>query len=234
MVRRWVCPLCSDGVHAPDRPRRDDARRFCLKCSAKTGRLVERTCPAHDTAERRQAEAQQAARARRAQARAERTAQRRALRAEHHAAARAAENALKSIPITQLASMVGPRPFMEMARRWCTLAAWERDLSHVGFNLRFSASKDHTSGRAEGTRVTITVGTDLADAYITILHELAHVAAGRLDAGHGPRWRSFFMQAVNEVVGRRVEIPAGADRRELDRLLGFALAQHLFSTKGAQ
>jgi hypothetical protein len=47
--RRWVCPSCSSGVMAPGRPRRDDVRRYCLDCSKKTGRLVERTCPALET-----------------------------------------------------------------------------------------------------------------------------------------------------------------------------------------
>ncbi len=31
---------------APDRPRADDVRRFCLVCSARNGRLVKRVCPA--------------------------------------------------------------------------------------------------------------------------------------------------------------------------------------------
>jgi len=47
-MKRWVCPLCGSGKLAPSRPRKDDTRRFCLPCSEKTGRLVERTCPALD------------------------------------------------------------------------------------------------------------------------------------------------------------------------------------------
>lgn len=43
---RWNCPLCKDGVLAPRRPRRDDVRRYCLPCSARKGRLVERVCAA--------------------------------------------------------------------------------------------------------------------------------------------------------------------------------------------
>lgn len=44
--RRWVCPRCSSGALAPQQPRKDDVRRFCLSCSEETGRLVERKCPA--------------------------------------------------------------------------------------------------------------------------------------------------------------------------------------------
>jgi hypothetical protein len=45
-MKRWVCPNCSGGLLAPSRPRKDDVRRYCLGCSKRTGRLVERTCPA--------------------------------------------------------------------------------------------------------------------------------------------------------------------------------------------
>jgi hypothetical protein len=41
---RWACPRCGSGVNAPSRLRRDDTRRYCLYCSEKTGRLVEREC----------------------------------------------------------------------------------------------------------------------------------------------------------------------------------------------
>ena len=48
--RRWTCPHCGQGKLAPGRPRKDDVRRYCLPCSEKTGRLVERTCAANEKA----------------------------------------------------------------------------------------------------------------------------------------------------------------------------------------
>lgn len=45
---RWKCPNCDDGLLAPSRPRRNDVRRYCLPCSAKSGRLVDRLAPALD------------------------------------------------------------------------------------------------------------------------------------------------------------------------------------------
>jgi len=50
---RWECPRCGNRVNAPERPRKDDVRRWCLACSAMTGRLVERSSP---TLERRREE----------------------------------------------------------------------------------------------------------------------------------------------------------------------------------
>jgi ribosomal protein L44E len=45
-LARWKCPTCSAGNLAPRRPRRDDVRKYCLPCSEKTGRLVEKVCAA--------------------------------------------------------------------------------------------------------------------------------------------------------------------------------------------
>ena len=42
---RWKCPICDDGLLAPTRPRRNDVRRYCLPCSTKSGRLVDRLAP---------------------------------------------------------------------------------------------------------------------------------------------------------------------------------------------
>jgi hypothetical protein len=42
---RWKCSLCDDGLLAPTRPRKNDVRRYCLPCSAKSGRLVDRVAP---------------------------------------------------------------------------------------------------------------------------------------------------------------------------------------------
>lgn len=43
---RWKCKECGEGLLASSRPRKDDVRRYCLPCSAKSGRLVERVAPA--------------------------------------------------------------------------------------------------------------------------------------------------------------------------------------------
>lgn len=39
--KRWKCPVCEIGVLGLLRPRKNDVVRYCLPCSAKTGRLVE-------------------------------------------------------------------------------------------------------------------------------------------------------------------------------------------------
>lgn len=42
---RWKCAICNHGLLAPMKPRKNDVRRYCLPCSAKTGKLVERVSP---------------------------------------------------------------------------------------------------------------------------------------------------------------------------------------------
>lgn len=42
---RWKCANCDHGLLAPTKPRKNDVRRYCLPCSGKTGKLVERIAP---------------------------------------------------------------------------------------------------------------------------------------------------------------------------------------------
>jgi hypothetical protein len=60
---RWACPNGCPGVLGPSRPRRDDVRRYCLKCSEDSGRLVERVAP---VIERRRQSAKERAKRKRA------------------------------------------------------------------------------------------------------------------------------------------------------------------------
>jgi hypothetical protein len=48
MARRWECPNGCPAVLGPERPRLDATCRVCLKCSAKSPRLVQRVCPANE------------------------------------------------------------------------------------------------------------------------------------------------------------------------------------------
>lgn len=52
-MKRWQCPTCADVVLAPRAPAKADVRRYCLDCSKRTGKLVERFCV---TAKQRQHE----------------------------------------------------------------------------------------------------------------------------------------------------------------------------------
>lgn len=67
-TRIWTCPRCDRAaVRAPERMRRDDARRYCLPCTADTGRLLERHCPSLDRERAERAGRQEAKRERQAE-----------------------------------------------------------------------------------------------------------------------------------------------------------------------
>jgi len=42
---RWKCAICNHGLLAPTKPRKNYVRRYCLPCSSKSGKLVERVAP---------------------------------------------------------------------------------------------------------------------------------------------------------------------------------------------
>lgn len=225
-MKIWRCPTCNSGVRAPARMRRDNALRYCLKCTAKTGKLVERVCPSA-----------QAERERRAAERAEADAKKR-----DRAAAKSASYAQ-----TERGKLEAK------AREWLKLDAFKDGLAKYRhrtptFEIRLSGERSRTwlERREEPTkpdglpgnvtyiekteryarpkfssghawygqgRFVVTAGTDEGDALATILHEIAHLAAW--EHGHGPGWRSVFADAVQEVTGER-PVMTGSKREAHD------------------
>lgn len=59
-MKIWRCPTCEGGLRAPERLDRLDVRRWCLRCSARTGTLVERSVPSRESEKERRAEARKA------------------------------------------------------------------------------------------------------------------------------------------------------------------------------
>ena len=61
---RWTCLQCDKGALGPTRPRKNNAVRYCLPCTAKTGKLVERECLTLEKRRERKAEAKKGTAAR--------------------------------------------------------------------------------------------------------------------------------------------------------------------------
>lgn len=177
--RKWICPQCGVGVLGSERPRRDDIVRWCLDCSARTGRLVERTCPTLDrkrTEQRERATQRSAhkAKAERAKARLERerVEQQRARATERNQAQALAFRSIGGVDLLDEADRLWNLPYVR------SLSRWGARTPHV--EIRRSPHKRHTSGHCWGggsrARIVITVGTDPHDALGTLLHELIHAA----------------------------------------------------------
>jgi hypothetical protein len=183
-VRRWVCPQCGNGINGLERPRKDDVRRYCLDCSAKTGRLVERNCPA---LEKQRAVQGEKAAAKRNQ---------RKVREREKAIER---YMLGDLDLQREAQRLWRLPFMKEQQDW------KERLPHIEF--RRSATKTYTTGRSYGGRIVLTMGADPFGVREVLLHELVHEA---LPAGvyHSDPFYPVLVRAAREA-WPHVDFPVG-------------------------
>lgn len=169
-MHRWVCPTCGGGALAPSRPRKDDVRRFCLTCSAKSGRLVERRCPSLEGKRAAKAEARKTAAERAREREQARLTQR------HTAAGIDVRDEWK-----RLCSLPYVKPLLPTGRAPQVTVAW-------------SKVKDTTTGHARYSGVRVHFGfypgVTPAEVKALLAHELAHVIAPT--HGHGEAFRRTF------------------------------------------
>lgn len=173
-MRRWICPTCGAGTNAPERPAKDDVRRYCFPCSTKNGKLVERTSPALE---------KQRAASREKSAAKTTNARQRATEA-------------RIVKVT-----VGPFNLeKEAARIWKVstfreMRRWRKEVPPITFRR---SQKWHSSGHANyySRQIVVTIGTNPYDAAVTVLHELGHIAVG--SEGHSSRFWSALRSAAKE------------------------------------
>ena len=193
---RWNCPNGHPGVLGPSRPPKDSIVRYCLTCSAKTGRLVERVAPALE-AKRAAAAATSATKAKAKRARETAVRERK----------KAAEIARYTVEGVDL------RNEMVCLLR---LKAWKGKFGSPGrdggFHRRpefvISKRSQHPASRygfAEPWRNRIVIATypgqTLADARETLVHELTHLVVGHRPgsrAWHGPEFKKTMLAAFKE------------------------------------
>jgi hypothetical protein len=191
---RWVCPRCGQGRLAPRRPRRDDVRRYCLRCSEQTGRLVERVAPAleHQREQRQQA-----------------AAERRKRKAERERERERAYYTVAGVDLREeMRRLVRLRAFGgrtgRLARRPPTL------------HVRRASSYPSVLGRAwwHQNRIQLTdyPGITREDVLETLCHELVHIHERTDEDGraHGYAFRAKMAEAFEEAYGVR---PRGGQRR---------------------
>lgn len=200
---RWVCPSCEQGKLAPSRPRRDDVRRYCLSCSAKTGRLVERSAPSLERRRQTGAERSRAKAAAAAERKRQAELRKRILRV------READGSTGELDVPKALARMAKLKSIRKASVF--MYALVPDIS-----FRRSQSKPHTSGHAyyHGGPIAITFAAAVtrADAEVTMLHELAHAIMGPGEH-HGPKWRDAFVRACHEWFGPEFDEPRGTDEK---------------------
>ena len=173
--------MCGGGVNAPERPRRDDVRRYCLDCSRTSGRLVERSAPALD---RRRERAD-------------------ALRSDRAAAKRARERAKWLVETEDAAGRCQTIDVRTELRRALTECGYFKGwapgqcpkFDEVDVTIR-RGSGEGSTGRATGCmRVVFTFGSGYEAAMELIYHEAAHLALPEGEH-HGPRFRRTLADAL--------------------------------------
>jgi hypothetical protein len=188
MNKRWICPRpsCASGVNAPARMRKDNVLRWCLPCSAATGKMVERICPSAEK-EREEREAKAKEREKRKRARVRKRVDSREVYAEEtarligldlRAAAPVMWRAFKrtGLPMAR-ATMPGPLRFVRSGYR---------STGHAGYDgsVFMRVVKDRPGRTIE-----------------VLLHELAHHAAGFEYKGdnHGPVFNAMLAAGAREL-----------------------------------
>lgn len=176
--RRWVCDQCGTGALGSERPRRDDIVRYCLLCSKKTGRLVQRHCPSIE--QKRTAKTERLTARRSAKAKTERTVKKE-------------RRTILGLDIDAEATRIWNLPIFKAQPRWQPKVP--------AITVRRSAKKLHTSGHSYFNHggIVLTIGSDEHEALGVLLHELAHPIIGKPNGQIHPEsfWR-FVRSAARE------------------------------------
>jgi len=188
---RWNCPNDHPGILGPTRPPRDSTVRYCLTCSAKTGRLVLRVAPA--------LESKRAAAATISATKAKAKRSREAAARERKKQAEIARYTVDGVDLRD--------EFKRLTRLRVLGGKTGRLFRHppefvISRRTQYPASR---LGYAEPWRNRITVATypgqTLADARETLVHELVHIVVGSEPGSvhwHGPKFRQTMTAAFKE------------------------------------
>lgn len=196
---RWVCPQCGKGANGSTRPRMDDAVRYCLGCTAKTGKLVLRTAPALEA--KRQELATQA------KAKAQLAAQQAKARKQAYYQIEVIDAQDQHVTLDVLAFVKKCMQLPEIRGAWLAECRrvrgcepnWVPDVK-----VRRSATERYRgacSGRAWwASYVSLTFGIDvpLERAQELILHEVAHTVC-HYKEHHGPLFKATLLRAAREL-----------------------------------
>jgi len=136
--KRWSCPMCSVGVLGPIRPRKDNAIRYCLPCTEKTGKLTERVCLSDLAKKERKQEAKNISKDNRKKSSKPRNTKRSWLRDERYIYT----YYLKATPMSNDGDEFN---IMEVAEKMCKSQQWNKALSLAAEKTKRSKTSYRTS-----------------------------------------------------------------------------------------
>ena len=183
--------------------RKDDVRRYCLDCSEKTGRLVQRICPALEKkraakTDRRKVKAK--TKRERAKKRAKRWP---AILRDHFEEMKKLKCWKDDVKHATLKIRRGPGG------------------GHCKYSGEVVVSVSATPERVQKNPAAA------ANSLSTLMHELAHAAT--TGDGHGDAWRSRYSEAVRELLGQVDILPTTRHRYSMDPKVRVAFAEAIKS-----
>jgi hypothetical protein len=167
---RWKCPQCDAGVLAPTKPRKDDVRRYCLPCSSKNGKLVQRIAPALEAKREQRA-----------------ASTREKVRHKRQVARRRAEPA----KLQERCDAIRERIIRKEAERiWKLMADWHKGKPLPRINIVRGRNWGSQYGHALPSMGVIQVNVDAHQnelrskrVWQVLAHELAHIACPPINTG---------------------------------------------------
>jgi hypothetical protein len=217
---RWNCPECNDGILLGPRPNQFATDRFCLPCSSKGSRLVERVCATLEA--KRHGKVIQA----RSKARAESDAKRE-VREEEYKAAQALKDAHEALYIFNGLDL---RKEMKRLVRIAKSPAHYPNAEMPSLDMAHDSKGTYVTGyvgrvgygteRHPQIAMTLFPGVKKQEA----LGMLCHLVALSVVPKHGSSWRFLYRHLAesgyNVVVGK----PSDGAAPALDKAVQYALA----------
>lgn len=199
---RWKCEICDNGLLAPSRPRMNDVRRYCLPCSADTGKLVHRVAP---SLEKKRAVKKVVA--------TKRTTSKRATVAKKKAKVQHRQKAIKQV---QTFGHEGFHIEKEAKKIWKLLEPYHNgkplpkiEMQQRGYTVHEDGGIGIRTGRVSGlayyweSRIWLAADPEWG----TLAHELVHVAVGvRRGVQNRKAHDKVFYDCLRDVTQRRFKI----------------------------
>ena len=199
---RWKCEICDSGLLAPSRPRLNDVRRYCLPCSADTGKLVHRVAP---SLEKKRAVKKVVA--------TKRTTSKRATVAKNKAKV---QHKKKAIGKVQTFGRQGFHIEKEAKKIWKLLEPYHNGkafpkitMQQRGYTVRKDGGVSYSVGSYAGlayiheNRIWLSANPEWG----TVAHELVHLAVGvRRGVQNSKAHDKVFYDCLRDVTQRRFKI----------------------------
>ena len=198
---RWKCELCANGIIASSRPRLDDVSRYCLPCSASTGKLVKRVAP---SLEKKREAKKETVKRKNASKRATVANRRDATKVTRKAISRVQTFGAEGFHIEREAKKIWKllEPYHN-GKRFPKIEMQQRGLRVVDNGVAIKQGKYAGLAYIDKNKIWLRANPE----WETLAHELAHLAVGVRQGEHNRRAHDrVFYNCLRDVTQRRFKV----------------------------